>query len=567
MSTAADPTEILDGDIMVSDVMKFASLAFLGLAVLLSFPVLSGVRDPVELGFYDSTPLDFHDVPMTGTVEFRNMPLEGGGSKTVTLTLERFQVFGKRTQITLHDDRGAHPMPAPGTAYFRGTVKDESGSLAMISVTEQGDLRGLVQTRHGHWIVGGDADDPATPFFLETVQLETDLLANSALPFECANEVLTELTDPAFDERPVVDPSATKAVMAKALQTQYVATVAIETDHEFYNKFGSGTAAAEYIGDLIAYASTLYSAELGVKIEAGPISLWATAADPWPQFSGTFCGLMDFGYYWNANRTHVERTFSHFLSGQNLGGGIAWVGVLCSGPFNYSLVPPGCAGLPASGSFGGDYGFTANISGSFNINNPAPVWDIVAFAHEVGHNFSSPHTHCYAGIGGSNPVDACYETIGCYMGDTSLPGIGSLTGGQAGSGAGTIMSYCHQRSGGMSNIDLTLGRDHDYGIDAFRVPDRMRAHVESRASYYPSCLPVDDQSGCENDVAVSGPLYYVGVEAVEAIETISTFGSVVVRADSSVTYDAGLSISLGAGFRVEQGGDFSASIADGSCIN
>src|SRR5207253_8420266 len=62
------------------------------------------------------------------------------------------------------------------------------------------------------------------------------------------------------------------------------------------------------------------------------------------------------------------------------------------------------------------------------------------FTHELGHNFGTPHTHCY-----SPPLDKCFSgEAGCYSG----PVVASR---------GTIMSYCHLLAGGLSNIDLVFG--------------------------------------------------------------------------------------------------------------
>jgi len=80
-------------------------------------------------------------------------------------------------------------------------------------------------------------------------------------------------------------------------------------------------------------------------------------------------------------------------------------------------------------------------------------------------------------------VDQCYSgEPGCYSGATSLP----CPAGN--SGCGTIMSYCHLRSGGFNNISLTFGTGHPWGVLPQRVPDRMRTHVEAVASFAPSCL-------------------------------------------------------------------------------
>jgi hypothetical protein len=200
---------------------------------------------------------------------------------------------------------------------------------------------------------------------------------------------------------------------------------------------------------------------------------------------------MEFGRYWNLNKTGVPRTIAHFLSGKSLGGGIAWIGVLCSGGFNTSA---SCPGLPMDANWGGGYGFTASLTGAFDINHPTVMWDIMAVSHEIGHNFNSPHTHCYNGLdGNASPIDQCRtgETDGhgaCYSGTQSLPG-------PTGAGSGTLMSYCHLLSGGYSNISLTFGTNFAYGVQPGREAARMSSYVASVASGNPSCLAFTSGSG------------------------------------------------------------------------
>ena len=50
------------------------------------------------------------------------------------------------------------------------------------------------------------------------------------------------------------------------------------------------------------------------------------------------------------------------------------------------------------------------------------------------------------------------------------------------------MSYCHLFRGSYTDLSLTFGTSHPYGVAPGRVPSRMTSHVQSRASSNPSCL-------------------------------------------------------------------------------
>ena len=415
-------------------------------------------------------------IPMAQSIQLEKMVLDG--EKTpVSLELERFEVFAPDVRIVVHDGKGHEEIqPRPTTAYFKGQIDGDSHSLVVLSADPDGTIRGIARQGDKLWIMAGGtpAGGPHTGLVSREVAQSGGL--TGLPPFQCGVEgrmqELTPPTPPRLNALPAVPLAAGQF---------YQVPVAIETDGEFYNIFGSSSAATSYIGNLFAYASVIYNREASAKLIVGDVSLWAggPASDPW-NHTDTLNGLQSFREYWNTNRTGIKRAVAHFLSGRNLGGGIAYLGALCD-----------------SGNSSYGYGYSADVRGDFQINNPQLVWDIVVVTHEIGHNFSSPHSHCYGGIGGNgNPVDACYveDGDGCWSGPTSLPGTNSLTGGTTGGANGTIMSYCHLLNGGLSNIALTFGQNHSYGIAANRVSSKIASYVAGVAANNPSCISIGTDS-------------------------------------------------------------------------
>jgi hypothetical protein len=423
------------------------------------------------------------------------------------LVLERFTVFTADATITIHYEGGVKAtIPAPRNAYFRGAVEGVADSDAFLAVLDDGRVQGIVRNGQTTWLIG-DQGAPARVGDRRLAMRRAASLTPGEARFSCGNERLPE---PAFQRpRAMVDEAK---VVAAATTPAHTVRIAIETDHELFvaPAFGQDPAAiASYVGNLVGYASaTSYLPEINTSLVVSSLSLWATPSDPWTQ-TGTLCALAEFGKVWNATKSGESRTIAHFLSGKALHAGIAWIGVLCEPAFA-SHLEDFCAIGPETTPWGGAYGFTASIAGAFDADAPTVMWEIVAFAHEVGHNFDSPHTHCYAGLGGNaSPIDRCFtsESGGqgdtcnnltqtwnlrpqCACGDPSLPSAGSTTGGAPGTGAGTIMSYCHQLPGNFGNLTLTFGDGFAMGVLAEREAARMSAHVASIAAGNPSCLAV-----------------------------------------------------------------------------
>ena len=361
--------------------------------------------------------------------------LEDGTS--VEFEVSQLQVFAPDAQIVVHGRFGDTLAPAPTDRWFTGRVVGDPSSVVVLARGRS--LRGFVVTGGRVSVLGPErhpyGDGPPGRTLVRTLDPETDV-PDAMRTFTCGTDSLPV--------PPETKPAA--SLNRRALSNvMYFAGIAVETDYELYAKFNSTANLTKYVGDLFAFVSAVYQRDVLVTLQVNYLSIWTTAADPWNATGSTSAALSEFLSYWNTNRTTIPRATAHMLSGKGLGGGIAYLNALCGGV---------------------GYGVSASLSGVAPTNISYTYWDFMVVAHELGHNFGSPHTHCY-----SPEVDQCYAGEGgCYSGPTSVPPE-----------KGTIMSYCHQRSGGYSNIKMFLGVT---GETSQAVTTRIRTYVEGR----PSCF-------------------------------------------------------------------------------
>lgn len=399
---------------------------------------------------------------------------QAGNGASVNLELRTLQPFGRDAQLVLVAADGSHRGMTDATRYYAVQGRDDASLRGILTLRADGRVRGLLRGDGGFaWLETGKDDR------LHLVPVEP--AKSESAPFQCGNSDVPEGALQSAEPSLRPDAAATAAP-----PDGYRARIAIETDTDFLALFGGNVEdATAYVGSLMGFISTVYEAEVDTRMEVSYLRLWETP-DPFVQTT-TGCALIETGKYWNDNQTAVGRSTMHFMSGRaSPRAGVAWLGVMCGAPFSMSPASLGysCPGLDPNtvSNYGGAYGVSMGLTGGFDAGNPAAVWDVVAVAHEIGHNFNSPHTHCYNGLGGNpDPVDTCYSgESGCFAGSTALPG--------AGAGSGTLMSYCHLKPGGLANLSLTLGAGHPFGVQPERIPSRMLAHVESRAAANAACL-------------------------------------------------------------------------------
>jgi len=368
-------------------------------------------------------------------VRLRNFPFAAGA--TGDLVLERFEVAAPEARILVQTPHGAELRPLPDVAHFRGHLDGESDSRVYVAA-QPAFLVAVVKTSAGLVYVGpeGPVDGP-----VQHVLRGADSPLNQALSpdeWHCGQEDLppTPADTPVGLPQSGLRPASASATLA--VSSLKDATLSIETDQELLAKFaGNVSSMSAYITTLVGQISVIYERDVAVHLTVNLIHAWTTT-DP---YAATIprTQLDEVGDWWHANlpKASYPRTVVHYMSGKPVTGGIAWLDVLCQGDFSQG------------GHWGGGYGVT-QVNGIY----PANLWDLIAVSHELGHNFGSPHTHCF-----SPAIDQCYASeTGCYSGAVVNPGpLG-----------GTIMSYCHLLSGGFGNIDL---RFHDRCITEQMLPE------------------------------------------------------------------------------------------------
>ena len=353
-------------------------------------------------------------------VRLLEVPLPEG--TTVDLLLERLPSPWRPHSVLAVNGAPVAGGPAAvlgELSLWRGTVAGFVESEAFLSFSAQGSAG---------WIrLSDDRDDllhlvseaPSQVGGLPEARLVRapvmEAFAHEPAPQVCLGETLPPWgTDP----EALLVPDAPPATESLPL-TVAEAELVLETDYQFHQRFGGTAAATTYVTQLVAALSDRYAEDVQTTLAIAYLGLYDNAADPWstPETPGADAGdmLAEFRGAWGTSWP-VDGDLAHFLSGAPLGGGIAYVGVLCSSNFGY--------------------GVSANINGAidwdtFDGSPNALNWDFVVVGHELGHNFGASHTHSYC-----PPLDTCYSNC---SGGTSC-------------GQGTMMSYCHLCAGGLSMI-------------------------------------------------------------------------------------------------------------------
>jgi len=270
--------------------------------------------------------------------------------------------------------------------FYQGTIDGNPNSVATVSVFD-GSVVCTYSDSSGNFEIVGDK---GRPYRISQIPIER------TVSFEC-------LTKDTSYSKPVSAPES-PTVVCRAVKIYF------EADYKLYQDKGSSVQnTVNYVTSLFNQVAALYANEQ-IVVQISQIKVWNTP-DPYIPYTNTASVL-------NAFRTNLGTSFNgnlaHLLSTRSLGGGIAYVDVLCFKQYAFGV---------------------SAITTTFN-NVPTYSWSVEVVTHELGHNMGSWHTHSCNWPGGA--LDNCYQTEGgCPPGPPPVNG-------------GTVMSYCHLTSYGIN---------------------------------------------------------------------------------------------------------------------
>lgn len=328
----------------------------------------------------------------------------------IDLELDRIEVLTENAQLVLGTSDGMRTLPRPDVVILSGIVAGDAQSRAYLAISpyatngfieQNGEL---ISVSTGSYEVEKDLGNA-----LRSARMR-DMVDPNAVINACGYDQGDARLEP--NGGPIEYPARTD----RGVTVCRIAGIAVESDYEFTQRLfdGNTNASAAYLVSLMGALSEIYERDVNVRLAVPFLRVWADDSDPYDGAVGD--PLDQVRNHWTSSMGGVERTLTHFFTGrQNTSyGGVAYLSVLCNE--NYG------------------YGVSAYLNGFF----PYPLadhqggnWDVVVAAHELGHNFGTSHTHNYTPV-----ID------GCGNGDCSN------------AFGGTIMSYCHTCSGGISNIVL-----------------------------------------------------------------------------------------------------------------
>ncbi len=353
----------------------------LGVAVAAIFSTAAAAdRNDIGLSHYE--PLLQLEVRSVDAAAANAGAREGLGASTVM----SFDAMGRSFDLELEYNnrlmRAARQNPAlDGVEIYRGELAGREGSWVRM-VVANGVPSGMFFDGQEYFAIEAPGDSIVDTDVPVVFRLADATVAPGAM--SCGSTDLSMSAAAAAES--LVGELHTAAEAQGAIEEIEVGVIG---DFEFTNAKGSDANAAAAITTRLNNVDGIFSSQVGVQISVTTIETFSTDTDP---FTTNDAGnlLEQLSDYRLATPAQNSNGLTHLYTGRDLDGttvGIAWTGALCS-----------------------DY-FGAGLS----EGNDSATFDSLIAAHEIGHNFGSPHD----GEAGS----ACESETGDWLMSPRLNGV------------------------------------------------------------------------------------------------------------------------------------------------
>lgn len=371
-----------------------------------------------------STKLEITDFPIN-TVEFDVLILDKAPS-----------VVDANTKWYTKSQDGLKSFKGPMAVSFSGRIKSDPGSKAFLTYCG-GYLTGYVESGKGEKY---DITTQTSPYKLNENKISISELNFSLLDKPGANPFICLTEDKDYGIQDINDYKPAAIDQAQGGKNGLLeCRVALEGQFNYYSLMGNDSIiAAKYMISVMAHVSKLYEESINVRLTVPYVIIYTDEkSDPYKNDADFNTKLTHMPYYWPKlpENSALMCMFSS-LSGQ---------------PDNTNVAGLSYGGKPGVGSLCNANGKTSysifGITGNSKYPNYNYTWDVNVVAHEIGHNFGSPHTHsCYY-------APLLIDT--CVTKSQPVPVGDACRDGAPVPNPGTIMSYCHL-SNSMHSVELVF---------------------------------------------------------------------------------------------------------------